>query len=190
MLRVYATDAQLAARVVDGDSDAFGELAERYARIIDSNCRRWRPVGLVDHSDLHQAGLIGLWNACPAHRPLDVFAPLAVTCIRRSIGLAIRDAGAGKHRVTTDAVRLEAPVDDTGEDTFGDLFPSTFSIDPYLVVVAKERLRLVLGAKLTPGERKAVAYRLGGCVPANPRSAAQALMTARRKIKVVLADAA
>lgn len=67
-----------------GDDAAFEELARRYRRVIGAAIRR--PGFGMGWEDEEQEALIGLFNACRAHRPdRGRFASLASVCIRNRV---------------------------------------------------------------------------------------------------------
>ena len=67
LLLSSCSDAELAARVVKGDGDAFAELAERYDWLIGWITRR--PIPGLEREDEHQEALIGLLTACRDYDP-------------------------------------------------------------------------------------------------------------------------
>jgi RNA polymerase sigma factor (sigma-70 family) len=136
-----ATDAALAARASRGDGEAFAQLAGRYRGLI-AYVTRWPPRGMT-REDLRQEALIGLFEACRAHDPERGFDKLAGRCVRNRVWTAIRDAGAHKQRVLSDALGLDQRAGAEGdreEPTIAERLPARDGHDPATIAEARERL--------------------------------------------------
>jgi DNA-directed RNA polymerase specialized sigma subunit len=84
MLPPSLADAELATRVVDGDSDAFTELARRYRDLI-AYLTRWTMPGL-EREDERQEALIALLEACRAYDPArGTFGAIATVRVRSRV---------------------------------------------------------------------------------------------------------
>ena len=147
------SDAELAARVVEGDGVAFAELARRYHWLIG-----WlasRPIPGLERDDQRQEALIGLLQAC---RDFDSargrFGAIATVCVRSRVLTARQRARQNRHRVLTDALRLEhsarSDVDTTR--TLAEILPAGPGADPAIVVELRDELRVRLARRRRYGE--------------------------------------
>lgn len=138
MIAAVVTDEALAARARAGDDAAFEELARRYRRVIGAAIRR--PGFGMGWEDEEQEGLIGLFNACRAHRPdRGRFASLASVCIRNRVRNARTRARCPAHRTLTEAIGLDHPIGDAGPP-LADRIPAGERGDPAVIVELREEL--------------------------------------------------
>lgn len=132
-------DATLVARAATGDGDAFAELARRYAGLIRQTIRD-RPFGLM-HEDLRQEALIGLFEACRAYDPTrHRFGAVATVQVRHRVCEARKCAGRRKHRLLSEALRIDYRPGDDDRPTLADRLGSDHN-DPARIVELREELR-------------------------------------------------
>lgn len=157
------TKERLARLAGSGDDAAFRRLAEQMQPLIYSTTRRFYAPGL-DRNDVHQAAMVGLWNAC---RDYDLeagssFASFAVMCIRRSVITAVKTATRGKHRIHTDALRLDRPLGEDAADDVGKTFHDVVASREATMferLEQRDRVRAIVAAirtELTPLERESL----------------------------------
>jgi hypothetical protein len=142
MLPPGLTDAELAARVVKGDGDAFAELAHRYGWLIGWLTSRPHP-GLEREAERQEA-LIGLLQACRDFDPArGSFGAIATIRVRSRVSTARTKAHNTRNRIITNALRLEhhAGPDEDRMRTLGEMPPAGDASDPALVVELRDELR-------------------------------------------------
>lgn len=120
------TNEELVCRIQAGSAHYLQELWENNKGLIASVARRYRDENsrLYDITDLLQAGYLGLHVAAMTYsseRGAN-FSTYAVFHIRRAMHEAV--GLRGKRDVLLDAVPLDAPLDDDGDDTLLDLIPA------------------------------------------------------------------
>lgn len=124
-----------------------------------------------ERQDVEQEALIGLWIAARDYDPArGAFPAFAACVIHRRLKTLVTRANAGKHRVLTDASRVEFELD--GRDA------------TVASVVAREELELVCAglADMTELERDAVCAYVGGTYDSKDKRTENALTRARRKL--------
>jgi DNA-directed RNA polymerase specialized sigma24 family protein len=138
VIAATVTDEALAARARDGDDAAFEELALRYRRVIGAAIRR--PGFGMGWEDEHQEALIGLFNACRAHRPeRGRFASLAAVCIRNRVRNARTRGRLPRHRIVNEAIGLDHTIGEGGPP-LAERIPAGDRGDPAVVVELREEL--------------------------------------------------
>ncbi len=93
------TDEVLVEQVVNGDSESFETLYERYKPLVNSIARKYFLVG-ADTDDLIQEGTMGLYRACMdfnKNQTVASFKTFAALCIRRRILTAVQKANRNKN---------------------------------------------------------------------------------------------
>lgn len=100
------TDADLAARAVRGDADAFGELIERYAPIA----RRLARAALGNHDDGDDAAQDGFLAAWQNIDKYDVTRPFGPWLLRIVVNRA-RDLGRRRKVRQTDELPADRPAE-------------------------------------------------------------------------------
>jgi RNA polymerase sigma factor (sigma-70 family) len=142
VLRTSMSDAELAARVLAGDGQAFAELAHRYREMIGFTIRN--PAEGQDVEDERQEALLALLEACRLFNPArGSFGAIATVRVRSRVWNSRRRARAGRNRILTDALRLEhrAVDEDDSDATLADTIADREGIDPSRVVELREELR-------------------------------------------------
>jgi RNA polymerase sporulation-specific sigma factor len=137
---------------------AMDRLLRTYEHLCRAVASGYRYPGAT-HDDVLQEARIGVAKAAVSYDlTSDVpFSRFAQLCIERNVITGLKTAQRGKHRILDGACRVG--YTDQGETIeLVDLLPSSYSIDPYLVLVAKERLERLVQASytLTDSERRAV----------------------------------
>jgi RNA polymerase sigma factor (sigma-70 family) len=136
------TDAALAARVLDGDGQAFAELADRYRGLIGFTTRH--PAEGQDVDDERQEALLALLEACRIYDPTrGSFGAIATVRVRSRVWNSRRRARAGRNRILTDALRLEhrAVDEDDSDATLADTIADREGTDPARLIELREELR-------------------------------------------------
>jgi RNA polymerase sigma-70 factor (ECF subfamily) len=102
------TDEQLLARVADGDSDAFGDLYQRYARaILGLALRRLGDRGRAE--DAVQEAFASVWRAAGSYKPeRGPVAPWLYAVARNAI------ADRGRARNEPPVEPMDSPSDEPG----------------------------------------------------------------------------
>jgi RNA polymerase sigma factor (sigma-70 family) len=142
VLRTSMSDAELAARVLAGDGQAFAELADRYREMIGFTIRN--PAEGLDRDDERQDALLALLEACRRFDPArGSFGAIATVRVRSRVWNARRRTRSGRNRILTDALRLEhRAVDEEDSDaTLADTIADREGTDPARVVELREELR-------------------------------------------------
>jgi len=101
-------DAQLAALVKSGVSDAFAELTARYMSVIRAKAAA-KPSFMLELDDLCQEGLLGLLNAAKTYDPKGgaSFKTYAGVCIGNRLVMAFRTAASRKNAPLANSVPLD-----------------------------------------------------------------------------------
>jgi RNA polymerase sigma factor (sigma-70 family) len=141
-LRTSMSDAELAARVLAGDDQAFAERARRYREMIGFVTRD--PALGQDVDDERQEALLALLEASRIFNPVrGSFGAIATVRVRSRVWNARRRARSGNSRILTEALRLEhraVEVDDS-DATLADTIPDRGGSDPARVIELREELR-------------------------------------------------
>lgn len=151
------TNAQLAAKVREGDADAFAALSARYLWLVRAKAHKFAGSGAPETEDLTQEGLLGLYAAAVSYKE-DAgagFATYAGVCIYNRMLSAVRRYGNSGNRTLNESVSLES-----GEA----LLPA--GEDPGEAVELREwmaALRKKLEGSLSPLERRVLELYLSGC---------------------------
>ena len=152
------TDATLANRARDGDSDAFAELTRRYHGLIGHTTRQ--PAFGLELDDRQQEALLGLFEACHAYDPAKGrFGAIATVCVRRRVWNARLTARARKHRILTEAVGLDHPAGDDTTATIADRLPAFERDDPARICELRDELRQRAASARTRNELRRLAPR-------------------------------
>lgn len=158
--RTYAKrdERQVIAAAKSGDLRAMDRIVRHYNGLCHSVAHEYFFPG-SSHEDVAQEARLGLVKAVDSFdlASLVPFERFARLCIERNVITGLKAAQRGKHGVLNDSARWGKT--DAGEDIeVVDLLPSPFSVDPYRVIVAKERLAALLTGvkKLSPTERRAL----------------------------------
>src|SRR4051794_15177488 len=146
-------DGALAVHARRGDGAAFAELARRYRALILATVREPR-FGL-SRDDQRQEALIGLYQACREYDPRrGAFRAFAKVAVRRQVLQAFQAAGAGKHRLLSQALRFEhGDLHDADAPPLAECIPGPAGDDPAVIVPLRLQLR-ELAAR--PGGQAAV----------------------------------
>jgi RNA polymerase sporulation-specific sigma factor len=136
-------DADLVARVRDGDDRCLDVLLDRYRGFARAKSRSYFLAG-SDKEDVVQEGMIGLYKAI---RDFDLdqqtpFRAFAELCINRQILTAIKTANRQKHQPLNTSVSLDAPVhaEDGSDRSFGESLVAPQNTDPAEWVVSAEEI--------------------------------------------------
>ena len=180
-------DAQLAALVKNGDSQAFAELTERYIPAIRAKVSPFHAGGM-ETDDLCQEGLLALLLAAKTFDPENgaSFRTYADVCISNRVIMAYRSATSAKNKPLSNFVSL------SGEDA--PKFPADCSADPEALLDNREGFEIVrrrMAEILTPMELRALQLYLGGCsyreiaekMSVTEKAADNALQRARNKLR-------
>jgi RNA polymerase sporulation-specific sigma factor len=196
---------ELACRAADGDELAFARLRRALdptLRLLVS--RYWAPG--MSRDDVVQEGLLGLWAAVQGYNGALPFVPFAKLCMERKIQTLVLHARRRKFQVLNESVSLTAPVPGQDENaTLAHVLPGPVRNDPAHEVVDRAavdhvcavlgRVRLtelerrVLGAHML-NERTGFYERLAAELGVNTKTVDNALVRARRKVALALAEAA
>jgi hypothetical protein len=155
MLPRGLTDAELAARVVKGDGDAFAELADRYRWLIGWLTSRPHPG--LEQEDQRQEALIGLLQACRDFDPArGSFGAIATIRVRSRVSTARAQAHNTRNRIITNALRLEhqAGPDEDRMRTLAERLPAGPGADPAVVVELRDELRQRAAYRRRYGEQR------------------------------------
>ena len=111
-----AADEALVMRARGGDDDAFCQLIDAYAPLVNSRARAFSRAGL-EADDLAQEGMIGLLGAIRVYDKRQAsFSTFARLCIDRMLIAAARQAGRQKRipqeRLTADFGPEALPAED------------------------------------------------------------------------------
>jgi RNA polymerase sigma factor (sigma-70 family) len=200
--RGYVSDAGLARRVHrERDDAAFAMLADRHRRLLANMTRGYHlPPGLAPE-DMHQAALLGLWDACCFFLPegSGSFAAFARPCIRHRIYYLLRGARTKKNVQLNTSDSFDAPLGirprRAGRDRMlEELLPAATTTAQ--IAEAREELHLLAEAlppALTPGQRDALARKLNGELADTPRRRMvdrSQMLRVRRKALALLGRAA
>ena len=148
-----------------GDPAAIRIVVDEQRRHATHLAYKYFARGL-DRADLEQEALVGVVKALRDYRSgggasWPVFAHL---CMERQVQTAVVTQQRGKHRVLTEAERIDAPPTDTALDDSTDLYPDSRP-GPHQVVASREALhRLVefLTGGLSGMERVCLVLVMGG----------------------------
>lgn len=152
------TERELLAAAKAGDRHAEDRLMRDYEGLVFYVCHPFNYPG-AEREDVHQDGRVGLANAIRAFDPAGTtpFRNFAGLCIKRSVISNLKAHKRLKHDPLTRSIR--EGVNEEGERlAIVDLLSSPHELDPYMVVLAKERveaLKLAMG-HLTALERRAM----------------------------------
>jgi DNA-directed RNA polymerase specialized sigma24 family protein len=99
-LRTSMSDAELAARVLEGDGQAFAELARRYRGLIGFTTRN--PAEGQDVDDERQEALLALLEACRVFDPTrGSFGAIATARVRSRVWNPRARSRSGRNRILT-----------------------------------------------------------------------------------------
>lgn len=92
------SDEELARQAEEGSEDAFTQLVQRQAPMVQRLAARYRSSWL-DTEDLAQEGLLGLFSAVCSYRPEGgaSFSTYASVCVRHRILTAVKRAASLRH---------------------------------------------------------------------------------------------
>jgi RNA polymerase sigma factor (sigma-70 family) len=171
------SDEALAARAHDGDQRAFEALAGRYERVMGAALSAGPVFGFgLTREDAWQEALIGLWQACRAHRPdHGRFGPFAATCIRNRLANARVRAQRPCFRMVTEALSLERPIGDDGPP-LTDRLPTHQQRDPAVIIELREQFE-----RLVAEDREGVEQALQSGRQLDPRARTALRMIAQGK---------
>jgi RNA polymerase sigma-H factor len=155
----------LALRACEGDEVAFAALCREMESILHGIAWEYYAPGL-DHDDLMQEARIALHAATVSFDPAagPPFEAFAAIVVRRRVGTAVKLANAGKHRPLWEH-RLEEPVSEDADRTFGDALPASRLFDTAVIVESRDDLARLVGAlsqSLTALEATVLARILSG----------------------------
>lgn len=162
------TEMQLVIGAADGDPDSIAALlAHHEPLILHMGSTYFLPGG--DREDILQEARLGLIVAAEQYRSDRgaSFQTYANMVVERRVITAVRTATRGKHAPLSQAVSLNAPVQESDDDsglTVGDTLPSPDAEDPAERAIAREGLAEIVerSVRLTPLEREVIAGRLNG----------------------------
>jgi RNA polymerase sigma factor (sigma-70 family) len=136
------TDAELVACVLEGDGQAFAELAHRYRELIGFVTRN--PALGQEVDDERQEAWVALLEACRVFDPArGSFGAIATVRVRSRVWNARSRARSGRNRVLTEALRFEhraVEVDDS-DATLADTIADREGTDPARMIELREELR-------------------------------------------------
>src|SRR3954447_13549059 len=146
-------DPTLAARAANGDSDAYAELARRYAGLIRQATRH--PAYGLTREELRQEALLGLFEACRAYEPggRHRFGGVATVRVRHRVTEARKIAGRLKHRLLTEALGIDHPARGQQARSFSEQLASDRE-DPARIVELREELRELATRPLARRDRR------------------------------------
>ncbi len=115
--------AELAAKVREGDAEAFAALSARYLWLVRAKARKFAGSGAPETEDLTQEGLLGLYAAAVSFKEGAgaSFATYAGVCVYNRMLSAVRSYGSSGNRTLNESVSLDSgeallpPGEDPGE---------------------------------------------------------------------------
>ena len=152
------SDEDLVRAAQAGDEESLSILIRRYESIVRFKAGQYYAPGL-DHEDLVQEGMIGLYKAVLNFRqgraPFRASASVYVdNCLKTAVTAALRE----KHRPVNEYLPLEREIYDDNEKTYRDAIPDD-ALHPEEYVLFKETVSEVvryINRRLTQVERTAV----------------------------------
>jgi RNA polymerase sporulation-specific sigma factor len=181
-----AADETLVAGAQAGDQGHLDELLRRYRALVKSKARMPAPPGL-EHDDLVQEGMIGLFKAVRDYSPVSgaPFGAFADLCVERQIVSAMRAATRKKHT----PLNMSVPFDYSGEGDEDAALRDRTAVNPLTAVIAKEEIKRVRGSltareaavlrqRATGASYQDIAARLG----ISPKAVDNALQRAKGKL--------
>lgn len=160
-------DLELVRRAQSGDKEAVEVLLEKYRAMVRASVQNFYIQG-AERDDLHQWGMIGLWQAITDFREdrNNSFKSFAHICIKRQIITAVKSATRQKQLPLNTSLSLDTPINkDAPEQTLSDLLPCEKSADPAEIIIfleTKQRLEKRLFMSLSPFEMDVLlAYKEG-----------------------------
>ena len=161
------TDEQIVQLAQAGEEPALVYLLNKYKNFVRSKARSYFLIG-VDHEDIVQEGMIGLFKAIRDYREdrLSSFRAFAELCITRQIITAIKTATRQKHIPLNSYVSLNKPIyDEESDRTLLDVITEGYLANPEDVLINREDMSLIevrIAQSLSPLERQVLAKYLQG----------------------------
>ncbi len=151
-------DEVLVPEAQQGDKHSLDELLRRYKPMVKIKARVRAPRGL-EHDDILQEGMIGLFKAVRDYRPgygasFKVFADM---CVERQITTARRAATRKKHT----PLNLSVPLDHTEVADDNENMHDHQAVNPLSALIDKEEFKRARGS-LTEREADVLSLRLNG----------------------------